>query len=96
MSDLDALASQIENDAILGSCDWGSCSNQQVGWARTTKDEAWLPICDPCRKRGTSKDAPGAFPVHEFVTFAQVWRWTHGEPLTAFFARSEEVPDARP
>lgn len=88
--DLDTLARQIEDDSILGTCDWGSCGNRQVGWARM-KDDEWLAICDPCRKRGTSKDAPGAYPVHEFVSFAQVWRWTHGEPLAAFLRRSAPV-----
>ena len=86
-ADFDALARQIEDDAILGTCDWGSCGNQQVGWARTKDDDDWLAICDPCRKRGTSKDAPGAYPVHEFASFAQVWRWTRGEPLAAFLRR---------
>lgn len=99
------LARQLEEATYLGSCDWGSCSNDQVGWARCACDECaavaqeitgpWLAICDPCRKRGDTKDRGCSHPVAEFVSFAQVWRRTHGEALAAAARRAAmEVPDA--
>lgn len=67
---LDALARQIEDDSILGTCDWGSCGNQQTGWARLGRDDEWLAICDPCRKRGTSKCSQ----TQEWLVYAKAWQ----------------------
>lgn len=88
MPEVRDLAYQLEHGTYLGTCDWGWCNNVQVGWARAWGDDEWLSICDPCRKRGTSKDGPGLHPVEEFVSFAQAWRQTFGQPFSKAVASS--------
>lgn len=70
------LVYQAEDGHILGSCDWGRCDGEQVGWAVCGQhdepgDDEWLAICAKCLERGHSKSEPEHV-VSESFTFAQV------------------------
>jgi hypothetical protein len=66
------LVWRCEEDGIEGSCDWGNCNGEAVGWAYSDTDEhdEWLPICAECLTRGW--DVHREFPVTDSWTFAQV------------------------
>lgn len=61
---------ELENGAYFGSCDWGLCSRDQVGWAWDGQDDDWMAICAPCAA-GEFQD-PEPHPVVGFITFDDV------------------------
>jgi hypothetical protein len=67
------LRYQLEDGTYLGSCDWGCCDREQVGWAWSSRnpEDDWLAICGPCAD-GEGKEAD-PYPVDGFVTFEAVW-----------------------
>jgi hypothetical protein len=64
------IVQQCETGAIPGSCDWGHCHGEQVGWGYYHGDDAddWLAICAEHLGRGDDQE----YPVTASWTFAQV------------------------
>jgi hypothetical protein len=68
-----------------GSCDWGFCDNDAIGWARcecegcknivgADERDEWLPVCADCIERGHSKGPAGAHPMAAVVTVDDIER----------------------
>lgn len=66
------LVWRCEEGQLLGTCDWGHCNGEQIGWAYSGVDDhdEWLAICAECLERGWDKQRE--YPITESWTFAQV------------------------
>lgn len=70
-ADVQAMRRQLEDGTYLGSCDWGCCNRQQVGWGWSEQDPSpeWLPICRPCSDASFSPRSQERFSVDGLVLF---------------------------
>lgn len=68
------LCNQLEDGTNLGSCDWGFCGREQVGWAQSDSDPAedWLSICAECAAGNFAEGNATAYPVDRFLSFDDV------------------------
>jgi hypothetical protein len=69
-----ALARQLEDGSYLGSCDWGYCDREQVGWALSDEDSPpeWLSICADCAAGNTPEEMGRGYRVDRFVAFSDL------------------------
>ena len=61
-------------DLPMGTCDWGGCDGEQVGWAHKG-DEEWLPICLLCLTAGFSRTDKAMVAEYRLLDSDDVHTW---------------------